>query len=194
MKLMFHSHAHIYGIDLASPLELVAHKRDPEAIAKHIGADSVIFQSLDDLKSACAEIAHEQGLTEPRKFEVGVFCGSYITPVVPGYFEHLEQIRGEGRKLKVVETAREAVAHGYAGQDELEIAAYGAEVDEFGKIVPVTSNGQSQAPLVNGIRSRHGSVAGIHEENPKVRDRMDISLHNFGDLQSMRLITPWHAI
>lgn len=65
-------HSHIYGIDLASPSELIAHTRNEDDIAKHIGAEKVIFQTLDDLKAACAEIS-------PRKnqaFEVGVFCGS----------------------------------------------------------------------------------------------------------------------
>ena len=41
---------HIYGIDLASPSELVAHGRDRFGIARHIGAEEVLFQDLDDRK------------------------------------------------------------------------------------------------------------------------------------------------
>ena len=37
-------HPHIYGIDLATPSELIAHNRDDDAIALHIGAKKVIFQ------------------------------------------------------------------------------------------------------------------------------------------------------
>src|SRR5690554_2266501 len=73
------THAHIYGIDLASPLELVAHNRDRHAIAKHIGAEEVIFQTLEDLKAACAELSPRDPATQ--EFEVGVFCGKYATPV-----------------------------------------------------------------------------------------------------------------
>jgi amidophosphoribosyltransferase len=50
-------HPHIYGIDLASPQELVAHNRDRKAIAEHIGAEEIIYQSLADLKAACAELS-----------------------------------------------------------------------------------------------------------------------------------------
>ena len=46
-------HPHIYGIDLASPSELIAHKRTVDEIATHIGAEKVIFQALDDLVDAC---------------------------------------------------------------------------------------------------------------------------------------------
>lgn len=137
------AHAHIYGIDLASPSELVAHNRDPPAVARHIGADTVIYQRLDDLNAACREIAAEAGQTEPSRFEIGVFCGSYVTPVSDSFFEHLERVRGEGRKLKLVDAARKAVVHGVASNRDLQVAARGAE--------------------------------------PEVRDRMDISLHNFGD-------------
>ncbi|KAF3764482.1 hypothetical protein M406DRAFT_98481 [Cryphonectria parasitica EP155] len=87
------THPHIYGIDLASPSELIAHERDRFDIAKHIGADEVIYQELDDLKACCAELS-------PRKaqdFEVGVFCGKYITSVPNGYFEHLDALRGKAR-------------------------------------------------------------------------------------------------
>ncbi|KAI1485263.1 amidophosphoribosyltransferase [Biscogniauxia mediterranea] len=93
------THPHIYGIDLASPKELIAHKRDRFEIAKLIGADEVIYQDLNDLVDACAELAPNGA--ETTKFEVGVFCGKYITEVPPGYFEHLDEIRGKKRKIAV---------------------------------------------------------------------------------------------
>ncbi|KAI7576710.1 Amidophosphoribosyltransferase, partial [Hortaea werneckii] len=104
------TNAHIYGIDLASPSELIAHHRNQEEIAKHIGADGVIYQSLPDLTSACAQDSPRDPASQ--KFEVGVFCGKYITPVSNEYFEHLERARGQARKMKVMEKAREAVMQG----------------------------------------------------------------------------------
>ncbi|KKY14985.1 putative amidophosphoribosyltransferase [Phaeomoniella chlamydospora] len=174
------THAHIYGIDLASPVELVAHNRDPVAIAKHIGADSVIYQSLEDLNEACADAAPADLGDAPKKFEIGVFCGSYITPVSEDYFEHLESIRGEGRKLKAMDKAREAVFHGFAGKEQIEMAANGVTLTELGKIVPAT-NGDSEVPIVNGKRP---SQSGHDMDRPTVKDRMDISLHNFADYAS----------
>ena len=98
--------AHIYGIGLASPSELVAHERDDEAIAKHIGADKVIFQKLDDLEEACASAVFPGSeVQKDRKFEVGVFNGKYVTPVDEDYFRHLEKVRGESKRMKVVESA-----------------------------------------------------------------------------------------
>jgi len=93
------THPHIYGIDLASPKELIASDKDRFEIAKVIGADEVIFQSLDDLKDACRELSPPGG---PQAFEVGVFCGTYITEVPDGYFDHLAELHGEksdGAKL-----------------------------------------------------------------------------------------------
>ncbi|KAI1844978.1 hypothetical protein JX266_008771 [Neoarthrinium moseri] len=89
------THPHIYGIDLASPNELLASDRDRFAIAKIIDADEVVYQDLSDLKAACAECSPEHG---PKEFEVGVFCGSYVTPVPDGYFEHLVELRGKKPK------------------------------------------------------------------------------------------------
>lgn len=114
---------HIYGIDLASSTELVAHHRDSAAIAKHIGADDVVYQTLPDLEAACARLSPRDPASQ--KFEVGVFCGKYVTPVDAGYFEHLEKIRGESRKHKVMEKAREAVLNGVADQQQIRMAAKG---------------------------------------------------------------------
>ncbi|KAL3495521.1 hypothetical protein BJX62DRAFT_222501 [Aspergillus germanicus] len=174
------THAHIYGIDLASPNELVAHNRNAETIAKHIGADSVIYQTLDDLKGACAEIAQENGLEEPHNFEVGVFCGDYITPVSDGYFDHLEKIRGEGRKIKAVDRAKEAVTHGFASEKDFQIAANGVKMAN-GEIVPAGNPDESEVPQVGVYGAHKSPPAEEEEEPPKIKDRMDISIHNMAD-------------
>ncbi|KAL8717891.1 MAG: hypothetical protein Q9225_004916 [Loekoesia sp. 1 TL-2023] len=183
------THAHIYGIDLASPDELIAHDhgrdRAIEEIAKHIGADRVIFQDLEDLKAACSEAVVSGSIPpEERDFEVGVFSGEYVTPVDEGYFKHLEEVRGETRKMKVLEKAREAVANGSADQEELEIAAKGVKVTENGKIVPAADDetGHQLHTLVAGGEKRRKHS---HEENTPPKDRMDISLHNFGDFHGL---------
>jgi amidophosphoribosyltransferase len=168
------THAHIYGIDLASPQELIAHNRDRKAIAEHIGAEEVIYQSLADLKAACAELS-PRGPTQ--EFEIGVFCGKYVTPVTPEYFEHLERLRGENRKMKVLEKAKEAIIHGVAGEKEVQMVTQGAKVDLNGQVVPET-NGTSKT--VNGDANGHARRKREREDSatPPVRDRHDISLHN----------------
>ena len=175
-------HAHIYGIDLASPSELIAHHRDEDSIAKHIGAVKVIFQSLEDLKAACAELSPRKN----QEFEVGVFCGTYVTPVEPGYFEHLEMVRGKTKKMKVLERAREAVANGQAGEEEFRIATNRVEVSVKGDIVPISAQESEDTAVVNGSHSpRHSNGKrqreGDEDSTPLPRERMDISLHNFGD-------------
>ena len=180
------THAHIYGIDLASPFELVAHNyHGADAIAKHIGADSVIYQTLDDLKASCIDAAREaQAVDAPSNFEVGVFCGTYITPVDGDYFEHLERIRGQTRKFKVIDEARRAVAQGTAGDQQIQFATNGAVVTDTGMVVPaVNGNTRKQSVQTDVMDSHRDSTTslGMEEESPTVRDRMDISLHNLGD-------------
>ena len=188
------THAHIYGIDLASPQELVAHNFHGEKeIARHIGADSVVYQSLSDLKLACTDAAREtqisdgygQAYERPSNFEVGVFCGTYVTPVDSEYFAHLEQIRGQSRKLKVQEEARRAVAHGHAEEIQVKMATNGVAVDERGQVVPADVNDEGHTPLAlrtNGLQRETSWTANGEQESPSVRaNRMDISLHNFHD-------------
>ncbi|KAL8957817.1 MAG: hypothetical protein Q9193_005005 [Seirophora villosa] len=179
------THAHIYGIDLASPSELIAHDRGSnralEDIAKHIGADKVIFQDLEDLKASCSDaVISKSTPEEERDFEVGVFCGKYVTPVTDEYFQHLEEVRGETRKMKVLEKAREAVANGWADQEELEIATKGIKVAENGKLVPVSGEESRNGAYiaVNGGEKRRKQSP---EEKTPPKDQMDISLHNYGD-------------
>ncbi|RCI12081.1 hypothetical protein L249_0088 [Ophiocordyceps polyrhachis-furcata BCC 54312] len=92
------THPHVYGIDLADPAELIAHKKTRHEIATHIDADDVIYQDLEDLQAACVEAA--DGQSDVKDFEVGVFCGEYKTEVPEGYFEHLSRLRERGKKRK----------------------------------------------------------------------------------------------
>ncbi|TKX18499.1 amidophosphoribosyltransferase [Elsinoe australis] len=157
------THAHIYGIDLASSTEMIAHSRTAEAIARQMGADDVVYQSLDDLVSACAQISPRG---PGQKFEVGVFCGKYVTPVEDGYFDHLEKVRGERGRMKLVEGAREAVRSGDASEEEVRIAMTGG------------ANGadHESGPYMEGVKRDA-------EERPQpvVRSSQDISIHNLND-------------
>lgn len=89
--------------------DLVAHGKTRQEIAQHIHADEVIFQDLADLKASCIEAA--EGPTEIQDFEMGVFCGKYVTDVPDGYFEHLSRLRGKERK-----TAARAIEAGEPGR------------------------------------------------------------------------------
>ena len=63
----------MYGIDMPSTRELIAHGRSEQQIAEMIGADRLIYQDLDDL-IACAS----EGNTRLRDFECSIFDGVYI--------------------------------------------------------------------------------------------------------------------
>ncbi|ORY12299.1 phosphoribosyltransferase-like protein [Clohesyomyces aquaticus] len=185
------TNAHIYGIDLASSSELVAHHRNSSAIAKHIGADDVIYQTLPDLIEACASLSPRDPATQ--KFEVGVFCGKYVTPVDDDYFEHLERVRGESRKLKVMESAREAVVAGVADQNQVRMAAKGVEVDQHGNVIPAENGSPDWGPLkstsvTEGTNGTNGSTTSKESEKGRGSDEhirpgisQDISLHNLND-------------
>ncbi|KAF1738453.1 Amidophosphoribosyltransferase [Beauveria bassiana] len=98
------THPHVYGIDLADPGQLVAHGKTRQQIAKEIGADELIYQSLDDLKDACLEAI--EGETQIKDFEVGVFSGKYQTDVPESYFQHLSELRAsKGQKRKPADEA-----------------------------------------------------------------------------------------
>ena len=165
------TNAHIYGIDLASPEELIAHNRDSAAIAQAIGAEAVVYQSLSDLEQSCAQDSPRDPKTQ--RFEVGVFCGKYVTPVGEEYFQHMEQMRGEAKKLKVLDGARQAVRFGVAGAEQVRMAANGVDVTEQGEVVAAGAD----PTRPNGVHS-----VGAANAPPIVRgDSQDISMHNFND-------------
>ncbi|CAK4032598.1 amidophosphoribosyltransferase like [Lecanosticta acicola] len=180
------THSHIYGIDLASRTELVAHGRTAADIAEHIGAEGVIYQDLEDLTSACAQDSPRDPATQ--RFEVGVFCGKYVTPVDEQYFKHLEQIRGETKKMKVKEKAVQAVAAGTAGPKELKMAVNGVDVDDHGEVVARDSgsDGEGRMPKRERVDRLSRGNSFVDQRRPngmeaEKRDSQDIALHNLND-------------
>lgn len=86
----------VYGIDMPSANELIAHGRDNDAICKQIGADALIFQTLEDLVEAV-----RCGNPDIIKFEASVFNGEYVTgDIDQQYLEFLESMRGDDAKVQ----------------------------------------------------------------------------------------------
>jgi amidophosphoribosyltransferase len=177
------THAHIYGIDLASTNELVAHERTAQDIAELIGADAVIYQDLPDLISACAHDSPRGAATQA--FEIGVFNGCYVTPVGEDYFKHLEHVRGETRKIKVREQAVAAVASGRATELDVKMATNGVEVDDHGEVVARDSgsDGEGRLPKKEDVDRKNSLAEPDRPTGPvrQVSDSQDIALFNIND-------------
>ena len=171
------SHPHLYGIDLASTAELIAHGRTAPEIAAAIGADRVIYQTLPDLEAACREALppSPDGSAPPApRFEVGVFTGAYATPIDDGYLEHLERLRGARRRTTLEQRARHAVVNGVAREEDLRILAGGR--DEWERLRGREGKGRlvaSEEAVMNGVSD------GVRVGGPG--ESQDISLHNLRD-------------
>ncbi|MFP5345359.1 MAG: amidophosphoribosyltransferase, partial [Gammaproteobacteria bacterium] len=77
----------VYGIDMPSVHELIAHGRTEEEIARAIGADKLIYQDLEDLIEAV-----RAGNPRITRFDTSCFSGEYVTGGVnQAYLDHLEK-------------------------------------------------------------------------------------------------------
>ncbi|TFK76239.1 amidophosphoribosyltransferase [Pluteus cervinus] len=95
----------VYGIDMPSRTELVASGRDEEAIARAIGADLVIFQTLDDLEASVRQL--NPSITH---FDCSVFNGTYVTGgVTEEYLNHLESLRSDNQRAKLLDGTLDAI-------------------------------------------------------------------------------------
>ena len=86
----------VYGIDMPSATELIAHGRSVEEVRSEIGADWLIYQDLDDLISCSAE-----GNPALSGFDCAVFDGNYVTGDVDrAYLDQLEADRNDSSQSK----------------------------------------------------------------------------------------------
>ena len=84
----------LYGIDMPATDELVASNKTTEEVASEIGADWLIYQTLEDLIDTVSV-----GNTTIEEFETSIFTGKYITPVSPSYLEQLQSSRRNETKI-----------------------------------------------------------------------------------------------
>lgn len=93
----------VYGIDMPSATELVAHGRTIEEIRQAISCDKLIYQDLPDLIDA----VNREGKTSIKQFDTSVFDGTYVTGDVNAeYLEQLELIRNDAAKESMEEASR----------------------------------------------------------------------------------------
>ncbi|AWF80608.1 amidophosphoribosyltransferase [Microbulbifer sp. A4B17] len=86
----------VYGIDMPSATELVAHGRTTEEICEEIGADWLIYQELEDLV-----VSSSGGKQKIDRFDCSVFDGNYITgDVDEEYLNDLHAQRNDTAKRK----------------------------------------------------------------------------------------------
>ena len=83
----------VYGIDMPTRSELIAAGRSEEEVRREIGADALVYQSIDDLKRAVRDC--NPALTT---FEASCFDGHYVTgDVTAAYLDRVESARTSPR-------------------------------------------------------------------------------------------------
>ena len=84
----------VYGIDMPARDEFVAHQRSDAEVAKMIGADWLVYQSIEDLKKSCRE-----GNPNVDDFECSAFDGCYVTgDIGADYLAKISAARSDASK------------------------------------------------------------------------------------------------
>ena len=88
----------VYGIDMASKNEFVAHNKTDNEICQSIGADKLVYQDLEDLIWSV-----QQGNSDILRFDCSCFDGKYITNDIDNdYLITIEALRSDDAKEKNV--------------------------------------------------------------------------------------------
>jgi len=86
----------VYGIDMPSSKELIAHDKSEEEIAKIIGADWLVYQDLAQLIEAV-----RAGNPDITDFDLSCFDGNYVTgDINQDYLDHIELLRNDNAKTR----------------------------------------------------------------------------------------------
>lgn len=84
----------VYGIDMPSATELIAHNHTEQQVCDLIGADWLVYQDLNDLVASSSE-----GNPQIKEFDCAVFDGKYVTgDVDANYLSRLDEERNDSNK------------------------------------------------------------------------------------------------
>ncbi|MDR2925586.1 MAG: amidophosphoribosyltransferase [Azoarcus sp.] len=98
-------HANVYGIDMPSRADLIAHNRSEDEICREIGADGLLYQDIEDLRASVQTLN-----PSIRHFETSCFDGEYITgDITPEYLSGIES-RSGGKDFSAATDAGEGGA------------------------------------------------------------------------------------
>ncbi|MXX15974.1 MAG: amidophosphoribosyltransferase, partial [Gammaproteobacteria bacterium] len=87
-------HPNVYGIDMPSSGELVAHNRSIDEICTIIGADRLIYQDLEDMVESVQRFNPEL-----ERFDTSCFSGDYVTgDVTSAYLALVDGARNDDAK------------------------------------------------------------------------------------------------
>ena len=83
----------VYGIDMPSPEEFVAHDRNVTQIAEELGVDWLVYQDLEDLIDA---VNDEKNIAS---FDTSCFDGQYVTgDIDESYLYYIDALRNDNSK------------------------------------------------------------------------------------------------
>jgi len=86
----------VYGIDMPASSELIASNKSEKELARFIGADWLLYQTLDDLIES---VRFED--SEVKDFDTSCFSGDYVTnDVTQTYLQKIELKRNDTAKMK----------------------------------------------------------------------------------------------
>jgi amidophosphoribosyltransferase len=90
----------VYGIDMPSASELIAHDRTVDEIRTLIGADWLLYQDLDDLVTCVSDVNDSI-----EGWECSVFTGKYVTgDIDAAYLNRLDEARNDTTRSGDVDT------------------------------------------------------------------------------------------
>ncbi|KAK0565981.1 amidophosphoribosyltransferase [Tilletia horrida] len=170
-------HSNVYGIDMPSRHELVAHGRSEQEVANYIQADLVIYQTLPDLIESVRQFN-----PAIERFDCSVFDGNYVTGGVDThYLEQLEGVRSENAKMKAnaqrVPVVLQSVKPPGEGAQDPKMNV-GSEVQTPPLDGPVLPNGSGQS---NGAASAGASSPSLATPPPPLVRANSRRLHDHNE-------------